>query len=145
MIRYTVSAALHVGEARQHSPRLAAADCSSRLEPHSDNLALPIAVAANTWAVSCSTARLRRHRKLRRRHSWAHHSHSLACMRQIVAALLVSKMSALAPVEVCLRPALREDVDALYALEAASYPADEAASREALATGSARPATSSAS
>ena len=54
-------------------------------------------------------------------------------MRRIVAALLVSKMSALAPVEVRLRPALREDVDALYALEAASYPADEAASRDALA------------
>ena len=54
-------------------------------------------------------------------------------MRIILAALLACKMSALAPVEVRLRPALREDVDALYALEAASYPADEAASREALA------------
>ena len=54
-------------------------------------------------------------------------------MRQTVAALLACKMAALAPVEVRLRPALREDVDALYALEAASYPADEAASRDALA------------
>ena len=45
-------------------------------------------------------------------------------MRQTVAALLACKMAALAPVEVRLRPALREDVDALYALEAASYLAD---------------------
>lgn len=56
-------------------------------------------------------------------------------MRPVLAVLLATKMSALAPVpDVRLRPALREDIDALYALEAASYPADEAASRGALET-----------